>query len=411
MLTVLASDNKKIPVGAELFALNDRVIEDFLEFRFYHEPGADRRLTIGSNGTRKDVIVKAREPLDLKLSDPIYKRCANDCAFCFVNGLPRGLRRELYFRDDDYRLSFLFGNFLSLTNLSDHDRERIGRLRLSPLYVSVHATNPAVRRKIFGNEKAGLILEQLRDLADRKVKLHCQIVVLPGINDGGELVRSIRDLAKLYPSVNSIGIVPVGISRHLRGFAPIRRGPARTIVKLVQRFHNDFRKKLGTGLVYLADEFFIKAGQPCPAASYYDDFSQYENGIGMARRFLDEIDSLNRPRKIKGRFLALTGAAAFPLLYALRRKLTYIMGDQNFLFDVDRIENRFFGPAVTVAGLLAGRDLMAGVDRAGRKYDRIVLPPDCVNDRGEFLDGFLRRNDRRVLVAPGKIKEFLRCLQ
>jgi len=410
MPAILASNNRRIPAGAELISLGGRAIEDFLEFRFYNDPDQERRLLIRRNGRRKVIVVKARETLDLKLTDPVYRRCANDCAFCFVGGLPRGLRRELYYRDDDYRLSFLFGNFLSLTNLTDHDRERIGRLRLSPLYVSVHATDPRIRTKIFKNKKAGSIMDQLRDLARHNINLHCQIVVMPGINDGTELNRSIRDLAKLYPAVRSIGIVPVGISRHLKGFRTIDYGSARAIVRTVQRYHRGFRKKYGIGLVYLADEFFIKAGQPFPSADYYDDFPQYENGVGMARRFLDEIDGLNRIRKVKGRFLALTGMAAYPLVCALESKLKNLLGNKDFLFDVRAVKNRFFGPSVTVAGLLAGRDLRSGINRESKKYDRIVLPPDCVNDRGEFLDGFPIR-DPRVMVAPPTIRELLQCLR
>jgi putative radical SAM enzyme (TIGR03279 family) len=410
MPAILASNNRKIPAGAELVSLNGRAIEDFLELSFYNDPDRERRLLIRRNGRPKEFVVKAREKLELKLSDPAYKRCANDCPFCFVNGLPKRLRRELYYRDDDYRLSFLFGNFLSLTNLTDHDRERIGRLRLSPLYVSVHATDPRVRTRIFKNEKAGFIMDQLRSLADHNIKLHCQIVVMPGINDGSVLARSIRDLAGLYPAVRSIGIVPIGISRHLKGFRPVDPVRGRAIVRTVQRYHRAYRKRYGIGLVYLADEFFIEAGVHFPETGYYDDFPQYENGVGMARRFLDELGGLARVRRIKGRFLALTGMAAFPMVCALKNKLTNLLGKKDFLFDVRAVENRFFGPYVTVAGLLCGRDLERRIDRNGRNYDRVILPPDCVNDRGQFLDGHAIR-DPRVLVAPPNLRELLRCLR
>jgi len=410
MPAILASNNRKIPVGAELISLGGRAIEDFLEFRFYNDPDQERRLLIRRNGRLKEIVVKTREKLDLKLADPAYKRCANDCSFCFVNGLPMGLRRELYYRDDDYRLSFLFGNFLSLTNLTDRDRERIARLRLSPLYISVHATDPRIRTKIFNNEKAGSIMDQLRDLAQHNIKFHCQIVVMPGINDGIKLTRSIRDLAKLYPALRSIGIVPLGISRYLKGFRTVDPVLSRTIIRTVQHYHQIYRKRYGIGLVYLADEFFIKAGASFPETGYYDDFPQYENGVGMCRRFLDELGGLNRIRKVKGRFLALTGRAAYPLVCALKRKLTVLMGNKTFLFDVRAVENRFFGPAVTVAGLLAGRDLRSRIGPGSKNYDRIILPPGCVNDRGQFLDGHVIR-DPRVMVAPSSVGELLRCLR
>jgi putative radical SAM enzyme (TIGR03279 family) len=410
MPAILASNNKKIPSGWELLSLDGRRIEDFLEFRFYNDPDRERRLLLGRNGRRKEVRIRADEKLDLTLGDPVYKRCGNDCGFCFVNGLPGGLRRELYYRDDDYRLSFLFGNFLSLTNLTERDRERIARLRLSPLYVSVHATDPQTRIKIFKNRKAGSILDQLRDLGRHNIKFHCQIVVMPGLNDGKILVRSIRDLAGLYPAVRSIGIVPVGVSRHLKGFRAVGGGQARQIIRTVQRYHRAYRRKYGVGLVYLADEFFIKAGRPFPGTDYYDDYPQYENGVGMCRRFLDELDGLTRIPMIKGRFLALTGSAAYPLIRRLGNKLTRLSPIKDFAFDVARVENRFFGPSVTVAGLLAGQDLQSAIERGGKKYDRVILPPDCVNDHGQFLDGRAVR-DPRVMVAPSSIKELLRCLR
>lgn len=410
MPAILASNNKKIPSGWELLSLNGRKIEDFLEFSFYNDPDRKRRLLLSRNGSQKEVRIKANEKLDLTLCDPVYQRCANDCDFCFVNGLPRGLRRELYYRDDDYRLSFLFGNFLSLTNLTPHDQERIARLRLSPLYVSVHATDPAVRIKIFKNKKAGLIMAQLRELAGHNIKLHCQIVVMPGINDGAVLTRSIRELAGLYPAVRSIGIVPIGRSRHLKGSRALNESRARDVVRIVRRYHRAYREKYGLGLVYLADEFFIKAGQPFPDAKYYDDFHQYENGVGMARRFLDDVDGLERIPNLKGRFLVLTGLNAYPLVRALQKKLMHLRHTNDFVFDVRAVENRFFGSSVTVAGLLGGRDLERAIERYGKKYDRVILPPDCVNDHGQFLDGHVIR-DPRVMIAPPNLRELLRCLR
>jgi NifB/MoaA-like Fe-S oxidoreductase len=253
-------------------------------------------------------------------------------------------------------------------------------------------------------------MDQLRDLAGHNIKFHCQIVVMPGINDGTELTRSIRDLAKLYPAVRSIGIVPVGISRHLKGFRTVDPVIARAIIRTVQRYHRAFRKRYGIGLVYLADEFFIKTGASFPETGYYDDFPQYENGVGMARRFLDELGGLDRIRKVRGRFLALTGKAAYPLVCALKRKLTVLMGNKDFLFDVRAVENRFFGSCVTVAGLLCGRDLRSQIGSGDKNYDRVILPPDCVNDRGQFLDGHVI-HDPRVMVAPSSVGELLRCLR
>lgn len=410
MPAILASNNKKVPVGAELISLNGRAIADFLEFRFYNDPDAQRRLLIGHGGRRREIVIKAREPLDLKLADPVYKHCRNTCDFCFVNGLPPGLRRELYFKDDDYRLSFLFGNFLSLTNLTAADMARIARLRLSPLYISVHCTSPAVRNRIFNHERAGLIMDQLRTLIDRGITLHCQIVVRPGINDATVLVRSLKDLTALYPGVASVGVVPVGASRHIHGVHLMGRRLAAAILAQTKLFHDRCRRRFGAGVVYASDELFIKAASSIPPSDYYDDFPQYENGVGMVRRFLDGMDRLTVRLGRSGRFLFLTGELAYPYVRMLGQQITRRAKSPRTAIDVRAVRNRFFGRSVTVSGLLAGQDLQARIARSGRTYDRIVLPPDCVNDRGDFLDGY-RIHDRRVLIAPTSLEELLRCLR
>lgn len=409
MPVILDSNNRQIPVGADLIAVNGHRINDFLDFHFYHEPGQDCRITIRHNGRRREIHISARTPLNLKLSDPVYRRCQNDCTFCFVNGLPDGLRSELYFRDDDYRLSFLFGNFLSLTNLTGEDICRIGRLRLSPLYVSVHATVPAVRRRIFRQKRAGLIMEQLKKLIRRGIAIHAQVVVLPGINDAAVLNRTLKDLIALYPGVASIGVVPVGVSRFLKGIRPMPRRAAAGVLTAVQRFHVFCRQKFGRGLVYAADEFYLKTGTAIPAAGYYDGFPQQENGIGMVRRFMDETDQpgLRPPRA--GRFLFLTGELAYPCLRRLARILNDRAGNNKTKIEVQPVRNRFFGSAVNVAGLLTGQDLEKSISRKSRKFDRIVLPPNCVNEKKQFLDNWTI-DDHRVIVAPATLKELMRCL-
>lgn len=410
MPAIVASNNRKVPAGCELIALNGRPVKDFLEFRFYNDPDSKRRLLIGLDGRRREVLIRAGEPLDLRLADPVYKNCRNDCGFCFVKGLPPGMRPELYFKDDDYRLSFLFGNFLSLTNLTAADAARIARLRLSPLYVSVHATQPAVRSRIFNNKKAGPIMEQLRDLVRRGIALHCQIVVQPGLNDKAVLERSLRDLTGLHPGVASVGVVPVGATRHAAGIRLVGPRLAAAILAQVQGSHDRCRRRFGRGVVYASDELFIKTGRPVPARDYYDDFPQYENGVGMIRRFLDELDRLSGRLYRRGRFLFLTGELARPYVRRLGQALAQRSGSARTVIDVRSVRNRFFGRSVTVSGLLAGQDLEAAIGRAGRPYDRIVLPPNCVNERGRFLDD-RRIPDRRVIVAPASLEELIQCLR
>lgn len=385
--------------------IDDHPIDDFLEFEFHNDTSRTRRLLIEYNGTARRVVYRAHQTIPISLETPDYRRCENDCHFCFINGLPPSLRKELYFRDDDYRLSFLFGNFLSLTNIERPDISRIGRLRLSPLYVSVHTTDPARRIRLFRNENAGLINERLKALAGENIKLHCQIVVMPGLTDGQSLVRTIKDLGRLYPAVASIGVVPVGKTKYAKGVRLLSIGQSRWVMRAVQAMHRDFRRKTGRGLVYLADEFFVQTGRPLPPRDYYDDLPQYENGIGMARRLLEAIDQPMKIRRMKGRHLVLTSHSAYALLLRLKARL-----ESKIDIDVKRVTNRFFGRSVTVSGLLCGQDLERAAARHGAHYDRVILPPDCVNDEGRFLDDHHIRS-RRVRIAPETMKDLIRCLR
>lgn len=405
MVRVTASKDKRIPAGTELIAINDQKIADFLEFKFYDDTSKTRQLTIQTNSTSRRIIYKPHEMIAVSLASPKYKRCTNDCEFCFINGLPKHLRKELYFRDDDYRLSFLFGNFLSLTNIDKSDISRIGRLRLSPLYLSVHTTNPKLRIQLFKNERAGLILEQLKALADNDVKLHCQIVVIPGMTSGQNLYNTIQDLSLFYPAVSSIGIVPVGKTKHVKKIPSVSRKLAQSIIKTGLLFHKRFRKKHTRGLVYLADEFYIRAGRRIPKKDYYDDFPQYENGIGMVRFLLDEMDKITKVKKSKGRHLILTGKSAYPYLKMLKAKI-----EPNVYVDIESVANTFFGSTVTVSGLLTAQDMSRTIKRIGDRYDNIILPPNCVNDSNQFLDG-KTPEAKRVLVSPKTVQELFKCLQ
>jgi putative radical SAM enzyme (TIGR03279 family) len=405
MVKVASSKDGQIPVGARLTRINNHEIGDSLEFQYYNDESSTRNVVIEYNGTGKNVLYRPGQKIAIALEPPHYRQCMNRCSFCFINGLPAGLRKELYFRDDDYRLSFLFGNFLSLTNISQEDISRIGRLRLSPLYVSVHTTDPALRVSLFKNEKAAYIYDHLKALADENIKLHCQIVVIPGMTDGQGLVNTIEQLARLYPAVNSIGIVPVGKTKHLRGIRLVPPRLSRSIIESVHAMHARFRKKFTRGLVYLADEFFIRAGHPIPEKSYYDDLPQYENGIGMARCLLEEIDQIKNVKKSKGTYLILTSTSAHPFLKTLRSRLAPYLH-----VDVEAVANDFFGKTVTVSGLMCAQDIGRSIMRHGKKYDRVILPPNCVNDAGQFLDG-----DKVIaghaFVSPTTIKELLKCLQ
>ena len=410
MVQCVTSDDKRIPANAMLLTINGHAINDFLEFQFYNDCAQLRTVVVEKNGMKKEIVFKPEQDIFVTLEQPVYQSCVNDCDFCFINGLPEGLRGELYFRDDDYRLSFLFGNFLSLTNVTYDDIERIGRLRLSPLYISVHTTNPRLRHRLFKNKNAAHIVEQLRHLAEHDIVLHCQIVVIPGVTSGDELSTTIRDLARFYPAVQSIGVVPVGKTKYVRSIPAITDDLVQDTIARVESAHAMYRKLYGCGLVYCADELYVRMNMPIPLADYYDDFPQYENGIGMVRTFIDDITNIGPNRIARGTFLILTGVLAYPFVCQLRDRLLEQCDCDRSTIDVTAVPNTLFGDSVTVSGLLSGNDFMKFLHRTQKQYDRIILPPNCVNDSGAFLDD-QELHGQRIIISPHTIRELITCLQ
>jgi putative radical SAM enzyme (TIGR03279 family) len=404
MVKVIWSRDKRIPHGSRLATINGRKIEDLLEFHFYNDTDKVRHIVLEYDSTRKKITFGQHQEISVTLETPRYRRCNNDCHFCFIKGLPGSLRKELYFNDDDYRLSFLFGNFLSLTNIKPADISRIARLKMSPLYVSVHTTNPELRAKLFRNERAAMIMDHLKALAGHGITLHCQIVVIPGMTGGRSLLKTIEELWQLYPAVASIGIVPVGRTKYVKVIPIVSKKQSRAIVKTINTLHDRFRKTTKRGFVYLADELFLKAGHPIPERDYYDDYPQYENGIGMIRSFLEEMKGIRRLRKSKGRHLILTGISAYPYLLKLKARLAPEISIQ-----VKPVINRFLGRTVTVSGLLCATDMNQCISDQTGKFDRIILPPNCVNDKGQFLDSGTIA-DKRVFVSPKNLKDLIKCL-
>lgn len=310
--------------------------------------------------------------------------CSNKCLFCFVDQLPRGLRETLYVKDEDYRLSFLHGNFLTLTNLGPLAIERIARQRLSPLYVSVHATNPSVRAKLLGTGRRADVLSKLEALKEGRIQVHTQIVLCPGINDGAELDRTVNDLAELFPSVMSVAVVPVGLTRYRKGLPRLESVDRRCsdeILEAIERWQRAFLRSLGTRFVFGADEFYLLSGISVPGVRGYEDFPQLENGVGLVRKFLDKASSIRRllRARARGRPLAvLTGRLAESVCRStLGDKGTRIIG----------VENHFFGRSITVSGLLTGRDILNEM-RSLRPEEVAVISRSCLNEEGLFLDGF-----------------------
>jgi putative radical SAM enzyme (TIGR03279 family) len=335
------------------------------------------------------------QPFGVALEEFRVRTCGDDCVFCFVDPNPPALRDTLYFRDGDFRMSFLYGNYITMTNLRERDLRRIVEQRLSPLYVSVHCTDDAIRRRMMGHRtQRDRLREKLRFLHDHGIALHAQIVLVPGHNDGGALVQTILDLADLAERLESVSIVPVGITRQRKGLAELRTvapAEARQFVRQVARWQRYFREKLGRGFVYVSDEVYLLAGEDFPEEGAYDGYPLMENGVGMSRDFLNELgfqsddfpEALPAPRRLT----LATGTLVGPMLEARVRPVLEGVGG----LDVRVVPcvNTLFGDTVTVSGLLNFRsfhDTLAPLATAGALGDLVLLPPDCVNFEGLFLD-------------------------
>jgi len=406
--------------------INGHPINDVIDYKFY---SSESNLTLelkDKNGKTKKIRLRKRPDQDLGLEfyEIKYRSCKNNCIFCFVHQLPKGMRRSLYFKDEDYRLSFLHGNFITLTNTSDEDIDRIIQQRLSPLYVSVHTTDEGLRKRILSNQNIPEIMPTIKKLADGKIEMHTQIVLCPGINDGEYLKKSVLDLSSLYPRVKSLALVPVGLTRYrqnLPEIKPVDKEYSLNIVKLVDRWQQIFRKKLRVGFVYASDEFFTKgmnrmvhtkACLDIPNRKYYDDFSQIENGVGMVRQFLDEFYVKQKflPKRLKKNLniSLLTGVSAFRLIKkTVEGKLNLIPG---LKIKVISVKNNFFGPTVTVTGLLTGVDILHTLKKEKRLGDLILLPPNCINQDGLFLDDMTPQDmekefDRKVIIGSYDLVE------
>ena len=381
--------------GDTLLSINGHTILDVLDYR-YHSEAEKLRVEIERQGKRRTLRLRKEESEPLGLNFETYlmdrpRACVNKCVFCFIDQLPRGMRDTLYFKDDDARLSFLQGNYITLTNLSSRELERIMDLRISPINVSVQATDPDARCRLLGNPRAGNVMEIMRRFADAHIHMDCQIVVVPDYNDGAVLDRTMEDLASLYPAVTSVSIVPVGLTRYREGLAslrPIDAAMAETILDQADRMGEACLQKYGTRIFCCGDELYCKAGRPVPDWDWYEGFPQFENGVGMLRsledEFLEALAELEAKPESVPAFTVATGMAAAPLL----SKLLQIFRDSCYAVQgqVVPIENRFFGGMVNVAGLLTGQDLLAQL-RDRDLGSRVLISASMLRHGGDmFLD-------------------------
>ncbi len=377
-----------IEPGTELLSINGRELADFLDFEFHAADEAFLLLVRTPAGETVEYDVERPEglPLGITLEAPKILRCSNRCDFCFVDGNPAGARKALLIRDDDYRLSFRHGNFATLTNLRPRDVDRIVEYRLSPLYVSVHATDPAVRRRLLRNPKAPAVLEQLAMFAARGIRFHTQIVLVPGVNDGPVLERSLAGLFAMGETVLTAAVVPVALTAHSR--LDLVRGltaaEAAAAVDTVERWSARARGERGAGWVYGSDELYLEAGRALPPAEAYDGFPQAENGVGAVRQLQQRIaEGRAGLADLRGRrALVCTGTGMARLMPQV---LETVAGATGGAFECAVLENGFFGPSVTTAGLLPGAAFAAAL-RGREGFDLALLPAEAVSDAGVFID-------------------------
>ena len=395
--------------GWLLEEINSHQIEDVLDYRFF---AAEKSLTLhlrDQSGATRVLKVQKGEYQDLGLEFSSYlmagqKSCRNNCVFCFIDQLPPGLRESLYFKDDDERLSFLFGNYITLTNLREQDIERIVKMRISPVNISVHTTNPELRNQVMGNPKAGEALSWLGRLAGSGISLNAQLVLCPGLNDGVHLERSLRDLAALAPSVQSVAAVPVGLTKYRQGLPELRPftpGEAGATLDTITAFGDEMLARQCRRIFYASDEFYLLAGRELPSQSFYGDFDQLENGVGLCALFASEFtDTLEElpPTTTQRKVSIVTGFAAVTLIRELvRQAMERFPGLRAEVFP---IVNNFFGEGVTVSGLITGRDIIAQL-KGKLLGEALLIPRNILRHEGDLLlDDLTSKDVERALGLP-----------
>lgn len=387
----------KIRQGCVLEKINSHEINDVLDYQFYLKESTVALQLLDESGKRRYLIIKKNADDDIGLNFETYlmdkqQHCKNKCVFCFIDQLPHGMRDSLYFKDDDSRLSFLFGNYITLTNLSEHDVDRIIEMHISPVNISVHTMNPELRVQMMKNKNAGKSLDIIYRLAEAGIQMNTQLVLCPGINDGKELEYSLEQLGKLYPHVQSIAAVPVGLTKHREGLCHLEcynKKTAGEVIDIIECFADHFNYFHGTRLAFAADEFYLKAEREIPSADFYEDFPQIENGVGLwaslKSEFYSALDLEDTGDLKSDRHISLaTGVAAYPLLKELSQAAEKKFS--GLKINVYEIENEFFGENITVAGLIVGQDLIKQL--SGKPLGNELLIPSVMlrHERDMFLD-------------------------
>ena len=402
---------KKILPGDDLIALNDTPVRDFLDYMYLTASGVTRA-TVLRNGEKITVTIpETSDDLGMDFENYLMDKqrsCKNKCVFCFIDQLPCNMRETMYYKDDDFRLSLLYGNYVTMTNLTDEDVERILSMKISPFNVSIHTTDPDLRVKMMKNPAAAKGFELMKTFRDAGINLRGQIVLCPGWNDGEELARSLRDLKTLHPQLSSLSVVPVGLTRHRDGLEPLRvftPEECKSIVAQVEAFAEECLRDLGTRLVWASDELYLKAGLPLPDMDYYEEFEQMENGVGMIASFDREIDDLlefmDEPFHRPVRVSCVTGKITEEHIRRTVEKLKTKFTDLSCT--VYGIRNDFFGPDVTVTGLVTGQDILAQL-KDQPLGDYLIVPDVMLRDK-KFLDDVSVRDLEKELHVKVMITE------
>ncbi|MCG2722850.1 MAG: DUF512 domain-containing protein [Thermodesulfovibrionales bacterium] len=397
------ADKTGLRSGDILLSVNSRILHDPIDFTFY---SADESLdiTVKRDGKKMYIKYAKKEGEDFGVDFKPFKimTCRNNCIFCFVKQLPKGLRKTLYVKDEDYRMSFLYGNYITLTNLTKEDKKRIVEQRLSPLYISVHTTSRELRNRLLGNAKAPDIMKELKFFTDHKIRLNIQIVLCPEYNDGKELRQTLSNLQKFYPYVLSIAVVPVGLTSYRKHtIRPVERVDAENAIAIMESFQKRLLKKHGNAVIYGADELYLKAGRPFPPLKEYGELHQIENGVGMIPLFLHQAKKLKVPKNLPRRkkFLTFTGQSFYPYL---KKYVERLSEKENLLIDTVPVENQFFGSLITVTGLLTGRDVIKTIIDRTDGYETILVPDVVLDSEDRFLDDVTLPDMEEALKIPVK---------
>ncbi|SHH16975.1 DUF512 domain-containing protein [Clostridium grantii] len=386
-----------IEPGDKLLKINDKDIQDIIDYKYLI---TDEVLVLEILKKVEDEIWEIEiekeydEDLGLEFEEPILdnpKKCHNKCIFCFIDQLPKGMRETLYFKDDDSRLSFLQGNFVTMTNMSEEDIDRIIKYKISPINVSVHTTNESLRCKMMNNKFAGNVYERMKRLAENGISMNSQIVVCPGYNDGEEFIKTVEDLYKLYPNVNNVAAVPIGITKfrkesHLPQIDIFNKETSKQLLDAVAVYQEKFLKEHGEVFIRLSDEFYILAEEEIPSSEFYEDFEQLEDGIGTVRKLRDNINmTLEDLRKnLKENILLVTGTLAYDEIVSMANII--MSKNSNLNIKVKKIINNFFGETITVSGLLTGQDIIEQIQEDFQEFNYMILPDNVVRKGYELSD-------------------------